>query len=120
MQDEWSILCDIVLKRAKRVVITITGESGTERMSIHRGDRKGHNSTTTMERTDEFQVRLLPHPSYSLDISSSDFSSFSQSKGAMQGQEFQAPEAVWAFILDFCRTLDSGACLNVPPMDRRF
>jgi hypothetical protein len=43
MQDEEPICCDIVLKRAKRVVIAITGKSGIESMLIHLGDRKGHN-----------------------------------------------------------------------------
>jgi hypothetical protein len=43
MQDEETTLDDIVLKRAKRAVIAITGKSGIERMSIRLGDRKGHN-----------------------------------------------------------------------------
>jgi hypothetical protein len=64
MQDEEEILCDIVLKRAKRAVIAITGKSGTERMLIHLGDRKGHNSITTIERLHEFQVTLLRDPPY--------------------------------------------------------
>jgi hypothetical protein len=86
MQDEEAILSDIVLKRAKCVVIAITGKSGIERMVIHLGDRKGHNSTRTMERLDAFQVTLLPHPRYSLAISFCDFSSFSRGKDAMRGQ----------------------------------
>jgi hypothetical protein len=86
MQDEEVILYDIVLKRAKRDVIAITRKSGIERMLIHRGDRRGHNSTTTMEKLDEFQVTLLPHPPYSLDISSCDFSSFGRNMDAMRGQ----------------------------------
>jgi hypothetical protein len=77
MQHEETILYDIVLKRAKCMLIAITGKSGIERMLIHLGDRKGHNSTRTKKRLDEFQVTLLPHPPHSLDISSSDFSSFS-------------------------------------------
>jgi hypothetical protein len=40
MQDEETILYDIVLKRAKRAVIAMTGKSGIERMPIHLGDRK--------------------------------------------------------------------------------
>jgi hypothetical protein len=86
MQDEETILYDIVLKRAKRAVISITGKSGIERMLIHPGDRKGHNSTRSMERLDEFQDTLLPYPPYSLDISSSDFFSFGRGKDAMRGQ----------------------------------
>jgi hypothetical protein len=86
LQDEEAILYDIVLERAKRAVIVITGKSGIERMLIHLGDRKGHDSTGTMERLDEFQVTLLPHPPYSLDISSCDFFSFSRGKDAMRGQ----------------------------------
>jgi hypothetical protein len=54
MQNEEAILYDIVLKRDKRAVIAITGKSGIERMLIHPGDRKGHNSTRTMERLEEF------------------------------------------------------------------
>jgi hypothetical protein len=86
MQDEEVILSDIVLKRAKRAVIAITGKSGIERMLIHRGDRKGDNSRKTMERSDAFQVTLLPHPPYSLEISSYDFSSFGRAKNAMRRQ----------------------------------
>jgi hypothetical protein len=86
MQDEEAILYDIVLKRTKRSVITITGKSGIERMLIHPGDRKGHNSTRAMESLDEFQVTLLHYPAYSLDISSCDFSFFGWSKDAMRGQ----------------------------------
>jgi hypothetical protein len=86
MQDEEAILYDIVLQRVKRGVVSITGKSGIERMLIHFGDRKGHNSTRTMERLDEFQVTVLPHPLYSLDISSSDFFSVSRGKDAMRGQ----------------------------------
>jgi hypothetical protein len=86
MQHEERIPYDIVLKRAERGVIAMTGNSGIEPMSIHLGDRKIHNSTTTRERLDEFQVTLLPHPSYSFDISSFDFCSFSRSKDAMEGQ----------------------------------
>jgi hypothetical protein len=86
MQDEEEILYDTVLKRAKRAVIAITGKSGIQGKLIHLGNRKGHNSTRTMERLDEFQVTLLPHPPYSLDISSSDFSSFRRGKDAMRGQ----------------------------------
>jgi hypothetical protein len=67
-------------------VIAITGNSGIERMLIDLGDRKGLNSTTTMERLDEFQVTLLPHPSYSFGISSCEFFSFGRSKDAMRGQ----------------------------------
>jgi hypothetical protein len=70
MQNREAIFCDSVLKRAKRAVIAITGKSGIERMLIHLGDRKDHDSTTTMERLDEFQVTLLHHPPYSLNISS--------------------------------------------------
>jgi hypothetical protein len=86
MQDEEAILYDIVLKRTKCAVITITGKSGIEQMVIHLGDWKGHNSTRIMERLDEFQVTLWPHPPYSLGISSSDFSSFSRGKNSMRGQ----------------------------------
>jgi hypothetical protein len=86
MHDEEAILYHIVLKRPKRAVIAITGKTGIERMLIHLADRKGHNSTRTTERLDEFQVTLLPHPPYSLDISSSDFSSLSRGKNAMRGQ----------------------------------
>jgi hypothetical protein len=86
MQDEEAIIYDIVLKRTKRAVIAITGKSGIERMLIHPGDRKGHNSTRAMESLDEFQVTLWAYPPYSLDISSFDFSSFSRSKNAMRGQ----------------------------------
>jgi hypothetical protein len=86
MQDEETILYDIVLKRAKRAVTAITGNSGIERMLIHPGDRKGHNSTRTLERLDEFQDTLLPYPPYSLDISSSDFSSLGRGKDATRGQ----------------------------------
>jgi endonuclease IV len=86
MQDEEAILYDIVLKRAKRAVIAITGKSGIERMLIHLDDRKGHNSARTMERLDEFQVTVSAHPPYFLDISSSDFFSFSRSKDAMRGR----------------------------------
>jgi hypothetical protein len=86
MQDKETILYDIVLKRAKRAVIPITGKSEIERMVIHVGDRKGHNSTRTMERLDEFQVTLSLHRPYSLDISSSDFCSFSWGNDAMRGQ----------------------------------
>jgi hypothetical protein len=86
MQDEEAILNDIVLKRYKRAVIAITGKSGIERMLFHPGDRKGHNLAKTMERLDEFQVTLLSHPPYSLDLSSCDFPSFGRSKDAMQGQ----------------------------------
>jgi hypothetical protein len=86
MQDEEAILFDIVLKSAKRAVIAITGKSGIERMLIHLGDRKGHDSTRTMERLDEFQVTPLRHPPYSLDISSCDFSSFGRGKDTMRGQ----------------------------------
>jgi hypothetical protein len=35
MQDEETILSDIVLKRSKRAVIAITGKSGIESMVIH-------------------------------------------------------------------------------------
>jgi hypothetical protein len=49
-------------------------------MLIHLADRKGHNSTSTMEKVDEFQVTLLPHPPSSLDMSSSEFSSFSRAR----------------------------------------
>jgi hypothetical protein len=94
MQDLEAILSDIVLKRTKRAVIAMTGKSGIERMLVHPGDRKGHNSIRAMESLDEFQVTLLPDPPYSLEISSSDFSSFGRRKDAMRGQEFQAPEAV--------------------------
>jgi hypothetical protein len=59
-------------------------------MLIQLDDRKGHNSGTTMERLEEFQDRLLPHPSYSLDFPSSNFSFFCRSKDAMRGQLFQA------------------------------
>jgi hypothetical protein len=86
MQDEEAILYDIVLKRTKRAIIAITGKSGIERMLMHPGDRKGHNSTRAMESLDEFQVTLWPYPPYSLDISSSDFSSFGWSKDTMRGQ----------------------------------
>jgi hypothetical protein len=86
MQDEETILYDIVLKRAERVVISITGKSGIEGMLIHPGDRKGQNATRTMERLDEFQDTLLPYSSYSLDISSSDVSSFGRGKDAMRSQ----------------------------------
>jgi hypothetical protein len=86
MRDGKAILYDVVLKRVKRAVIAITGKSGIERMLIHLGDRKGHDSARTMQRLDEFQVTQLPHPSYSIDISSSDFSSFSRAKDAMRGQ----------------------------------
>jgi hypothetical protein len=86
MQDEEVILYNIVLKRTKRAVIAITGKSGIERMLIHPGDRKGHNSTRAMKSLDEFQVTLLPYPPYSLDISSSAFSSFGWSKDATRGQ----------------------------------
>jgi hypothetical protein len=81
MQDEEAVLYDIVLKRVKRAVMAITGKSEIERLLIHPGDGKDHNSTTTMERLDEFQVTLLPHPPCSLDISSCDFSSFSRWQG---------------------------------------
>jgi hypothetical protein len=67
MQNEKAILYDMVLKRAKRGVLAIPGKSGIERMLIHLGDRKDYNSTTTMERLDEFQATLLPHPPYSLE-----------------------------------------------------
>jgi hypothetical protein len=86
MQDEKAMRYDIVLKGAKRTMIPITGKSEIERRLIQLGDLKGQNSTTTMERLDEFQATLLPHPPYSLDISSSDFSSFSWGKNAMGGQ----------------------------------
>jgi hypothetical protein len=86
MQDEETILYDIVLKRGKRTIISITRNSEIERMLIHPGDRKGRNSARTMERLDEFQDTLLPYPPYSLDISSSDFSSFGLSKDAMRDQ----------------------------------
>jgi hypothetical protein len=86
MQNEEIKFCDLVLKRAKRMVIAITGPKPTERMLIHLGDGKGHNSIRAMERLDEVQDTLLPHPAYSLDISSSDFSSFSRGKEAMRGQ----------------------------------
>jgi hypothetical protein len=85
MQAEEVILYDIVLKRAKRGVIAITGKNGIERMSTHLDDRTGHNSTRIMERLDQFQVTLLLHPLCSLDISSSEFSSFSRGKDAMRG-----------------------------------
>jgi hypothetical protein len=86
MQDEEVILYDIVLKKDKGAVIAITGKSGIERMLIHPGDRKGHNSTRAMKSLDEFQVTLLPYPPCSLDNSSSDFFSFAWSKDAMRGQ----------------------------------
>jgi hypothetical protein len=86
MQDEETIRYDIVLKRTKLAVISITGKSGVERTLIHPGDRKGHNSTRTMERLDEFQDTLLPYLPYALDISSSELSSFGWSKDAMRGQ----------------------------------
>jgi hypothetical protein len=86
MHNEEAILYDIVLKRAKRAVIAITRKSGIERILIDLGDRKDHNSTRTMERLDEFQVILLPHPPYSLDISSCDFFSVSRGKDAMRGR----------------------------------
>jgi hypothetical protein len=86
MQDEETILYDIVLQRAKHTVIAITGKSGIERMLIHPGDRKVHNSARTMKRFDEFQDTLLPDPPSSLDSSSSDFSSFGWGKDAMRGQ----------------------------------
>jgi hypothetical protein len=86
MQDEEVIRCDIVLKRAKRGLITITGKSGLEPMLIRLGDRKGHNSTRSMKKLDEFQVTLLPDPSYFLDISSCDFFPFGQNKYAVRGQ----------------------------------
>jgi hypothetical protein len=73
-------------EKAKRVVIAITGKSGIERMLIHRVDQKGDTSTTTMDRLDEFQVTLLPHPPHSLDISSCDFSFCGRDKHAMRGQ----------------------------------
>jgi hypothetical protein len=80
MQYVEAIFHDIVLKRAKRAVIILTGKNGIERKLIQPGDRKGQNSTMTMERLDEFQVTLLPDRPYSLDISSCDFSSFCRSK----------------------------------------
>jgi hypothetical protein len=43
MQDEEVIVYDTVLKRAKRVVITITGKSGIERILIHPAYRKVHD-----------------------------------------------------------------------------
>jgi hypothetical protein len=43
MQDEEATLYDIVVKRAKRAVIAMTGKSGIERMLSHLGDRKGQN-----------------------------------------------------------------------------
>jgi hypothetical protein len=86
MQDEEAILYDIVLERTKRAVIAITGKSGIERMLIPLRDRKRHNSTRTMERLDELQATLLPHPPYSLDVSSCDFSSFRWGKDTMRAQ----------------------------------
>jgi hypothetical protein len=85
MQNEEASLSDIVLRRTKRGVIAIAGKSGIERMLIHLGDRKGDNSTGTMGRLDEFQVTLLRHAPYSLDISSCDFSSFSRGRDATRG-----------------------------------
>jgi hypothetical protein len=67
-------------------VIGITWKSGIERMLIQMRDRKGHNSTTIMERLEEFQVTLLPHRPYSLEISSYNFFSFGWSKDAMPSQ----------------------------------
>jgi hypothetical protein len=86
MQNEEAILYDIVLKRTQRSVIAIPGKSGIERILIHPGDRKGHNSTRAMESLDEFQVTLLLYPPCCLDISSSDFSSFGSGKDIMRGQ----------------------------------
>jgi hypothetical protein len=82
MQDKETILSDIVLKKANRAVIAITGKSRIERMLIHLGDPKGHNTTTTMERLDEFRVTVLPDPSHSLAISFCDLFSFDPSKNA--------------------------------------
>jgi hypothetical protein len=94
MQDEEAILYDIVLKRTKRAVIAITGKNRVERMLMHLGDRKDHNSTTAMERLDEFQITVLSHPPHSRDISSCAFFPFGRNKYAMRGQSFQAPEVV--------------------------
>jgi hypothetical protein len=86
MQNEERTLYAILLKRAKRAMIAITGKTGIERMVIQLRNRKGHNSATSLERLDEFHVTLVSHPPYSLDISSCDFSSFGRSKDAIRGQ----------------------------------
>jgi hypothetical protein len=94
MQDEETILYDIVLKGVKRALIAIPWKSGIERTLIHLGDGKGQNSTPTIERLDEFQATLWLHPPYSLNTSSFDLSSFGQSKYRVRGEQCQAPEAV--------------------------
>jgi hypothetical protein len=58
MHDAETVLCDIVLKRTKCAVIAITGKNGIERMLNHLDDRKGHNSTATMESLGKFQVTV--------------------------------------------------------------
>jgi hypothetical protein len=105
--------CDVVLETAQRSVRAITGKSGIEGMMIHMDTCKGHNSASTTQRLEAFQVIRLADPPCSPDISPCDSWFFGWSKDMMKGHQFQSLDDVQAFLVDLSSNSDQSTLISI-------
>jgi histone-lysine N-methyltransferase SETMAR len=61
---------------------------------LHRDLARPHTNLHTREAITKLQWTVLPHPSYSPDLASSDYHLFSPLKGAIRGKKFESDREV--------------------------
>jgi hypothetical protein len=84
-----------------------------EEMMIHLDDFRVHNSRKATQKSKAYELRPVPDPPDSPDISPCDFWFFGWSKGAMRGAEFRAASEVQTFRLEFWQNFGGCTLISV-------
>jgi histone-lysine N-methyltransferase SETMAR len=89
-----TIKSDVYVETLKKRFRRLRPHKDVTEVLLHHENARPHTSLYSLEAITKLQWTVLPHPSYSLDLTSSDYHLFSPLKGAIRGKKFESDREV--------------------------